>query len=75
MTATMAIFKKTSIVTRAFFTKLDSYDIEYNQAGCVWSGTGTDENPFKSTVEVDSLTNLPPTGKNGCGYEIVDVCL
>ncbi|XP_060565976.1 uncharacterized protein LOC132724999 [Ruditapes philippinarum] len=73
MTATMAIFKKTSIVTRAFFTKLDSYDIEYNQAGCVWSGTGTDENPFKSTVEVDSLTNMPPTGKNGCGYEIVDI--
>ena len=73
MTATMAIYKKTSIVTRAFFTKINSYHTEYTQTGCGWSGTGTDADPFKSTVEVNSTTNQPPEGKSGCGYEIVDV--
>ncbi|XP_045157828.2 uncharacterized protein LOC123524023 [Mercenaria mercenaria] len=72
MKATMVIYKKTASVTRAFFTKLDSYDTVYDQTGCEWTGTGTDSDPFKAEVDVDSTSNLPPSGKSGCGYEIVD---
>lgn len=73
MKAKMAIYKKTAPVLRAYFTQLDAYHIEYTDTGCQWTGTGTDTDPFLAEVEIDSQTNLPPFGQNGCGYQIIDV--
>lgn len=70
MTATMVIYKKTSKASRVFFT--DANFNEFTGAECIWNGDGTDADPFKVSIEIDTNTHNPPTGQANCGHKLIN---
>ncbi|KAL4236396.1 hypothetical protein ACF0H5_004781 [Mactra antiquata] len=69
--ATMIVYKREADSIRTIFTDPElTYGIF--DEGCLWTGDGSDDNPFRAEVYINAETDEAAVDSPDCGHQVID---